>query len=101
MIKFHEGLTSVSIGLEHQEELEFPDITFCITSGWKEEALSKMGLSIEFMKPQMGSPLENQEIDDIDKIWEISTHNWKEFPVKWITDAGNYRYIYTHYRFKG
>ena len=79
----------MSIGLEHQEELEFPDITFCIKSGWRDEA------SIEFMKPQMGSPLENQEIDDIDKIWEISTHNWKELPVKWITDAGNYRYTHT------
>ena len=83
----------MSIGLEHQEELEFPDITFCITSGWKEEALSKMGLSIEFMKPQMGSTLRNPKIPDLDEIWEKSTHNWKELPVMWITDAGN---LYTH-----
>ena len=95
VIKFYQGLTSVSVGLEPQEELEFPDVTFCLKSGWKEEALSEMGHGKDFMKIQMGNPFMNQKIDDIDEIWEKSTHNWKELPVLWLTDTGNLIY----YRF--
>ena len=91
VIKYYEELTSVSIGREHREELEFPDVTFCIQSGWKEEALSKMGLSNDFMKVQVDHFI-NQEIGDIDQIWDNSTHNWKKFPIYWTTDEGNFMY---------
>ena len=83
MIKFYEGQTVQTIERETFEEIEVPQVVFCVKLQFKTDVLTKLGLQESFLYPHSPTYMENVSIPDIKELWENATYNINETAIRW------------------
>ena len=88
MIKFYEGQTVQTTERETFEEIEVPQVVFCIKLQFKTDVLTKLGLDHNFLYPYLHLHMENDSIPDMKEVWENATYSINETSITWILIDG-------------
>ena len=72
------------------ESMDFPQLLFCTTGGFKSEVLIDAGLRDESLKlAQFVTYWADRNLTDIQQLWYNATYSAEEFAVTWIALEGN------------
>ena len=88
VLKYIEAKTTQTFEKVPQENLDFPQVTFCVKYQFKREALSDMGLPEDFLiggNPKTPESLGNKSMPDIAEAWENGTYSQPEFDIRNIS----------------
>ena len=89
VIKYYEGRTTVTQGKIINEHLDFPQVMFCVSSGFKSQVLLDEGLHKDFLSfAQFNTHYEDKILNDIEELWDNATYSSEEFAVTWTVYKG-------------
>ena len=72
------------------ETLDFPQIMFCTSQGFKSQVLTDMGLREDSLGfAQFITHYEDHNLTDIEGLWDNATYPAEEFAVTWTGNKGN------------
>ena len=72
------------------ESMDFPQLIFCTSGGFKSEVLTDAGLRDESLKfAQFVTYWADRNLTDIQQLWYNATYSAEEFAVTWIALEGN------------
>ena len=70
------------------EEMEVPQVVFCTKLPFKNDVLSRMGLTEDFLSPMWKTYMEDLDIADLNQVWENATYSMNELSIKWMLMHG-------------
>ena len=71
------------------DSMDFPQVQFCTSRGFKTNVLTDIGLKAHSMKfAQFTTYYENIDLGDIEEIWENATYSMEEFALTWMIVEG-------------
>ena len=89
MIKFYNGKRTQIIEKLTSDSMDFPQVLFCTSQGFKPNVLTDMGLKENSMKiAQFTTYYENIPLGDIEEIWNNATYSMEEFALTWMSIEG-------------
>ena len=89
VIKFHNGKRTQIIEKMTSNSMDFPQIEFCTSDGFKQDVLKRMGLMENSLRlGQFITYEENLELKDINDIWDNATYSLDEFVLTWLSIEG-------------
>ena len=68
--------------------MEVPQVVFCTKLPFKNDVLSRMGLTEDFLSPMWKTYMEDLDIADLNQVWENATYSMNELSIKWMLMHG-------------
>ena len=85
IIKFIDGKRTQIVEKMTSDSMDFPQVLFCTSRGFKTNVLTDIGLKANSMKfAQFSTYYQNIDLGDIEEIWENATYSMEEFALTWI-----------------
>ena len=89
MVKFYNGKRTQIIEKLTSDSMDFPQVQFCTSQGFKPKVLTDMGLKESSLKlAQFTTYYENVNLGDIEEIWDNATYSMEEFALTWMLIEG-------------
>ena len=90
MVKYIEGSRTQTIEKKVMDTLDFPQVKFCTSQGFKSQILKDMGLREDsFSFGQFITHYKDFNLTDIEGLWDNATYSAEEFAVTWTVVMGN------------
>ena len=71
------------------ETLDFPQVMFCTSQGFKDQVLTDIGLREDSLRfAQFINHYEDRNLPDIEGLWDNATYSAEEFAVTWTVLTG-------------
>lgn len=76
------------------ESMDFPQVNFCTSQGFKPKVLTDMGLKETSMKfAQFDTYYANVNLGDIEDVWDNATYSIDEFVLTWLFVEGTVSHV--------
>ena len=89
-MKYIEGSRTQTIEKKILETLDFPQVLFCTSQGFKAQTLKDMGLREDSLSfGQFVTHYKDFNLTDIEGLWDNATYPAEDFAVTWTVFLGN------------